>query len=133
MYRKLLLILPVAVLLAAGCGGKQAGLTNPAFQPEIVNQTDSFSFQATNVVNVTQTVQYTWQNTGTTANVDHSSQITSGLATLTILDSGGQQVYMAPLSPTGTFATASGTAGGWTIQVVVSDLDATLNFSAQRP
>ena len=132
MYRKLLLILPVLVLLAAGCGGRQVGIMNP-IQPQIVNQTDSFSFQATNVTNTTQTLQYTWQNTGTTADVNQSSQITSGLGTLMVMDSMGQQLYLEPLSVNGTFLISSGTAGAWTIQVVLSNVEGTLNFSVQRP
>ncbi len=132
MYRKLLLILPVLVLLAAGCGGRQVGIMNP-IQPQIVNQTDSFSFQAPNVTNTTQTFQYTWQNTGTTADVNQSSQITSGLGTLMVMDSMGQQLYLEPLSVNGTFLISSGTAGAWTIQVVLSNVEGTLNFSVQRP
>ena len=132
MYRKLLLILPVLVLLAAGCGGRQVGIMNP-IQPQIVNQTDSFSFQATNVTHTTQTLQYTWQNTGTTADVTQSSQVTSGLGTLMVLDSEGQQLYLEPLSVNGTFLISSGTAGAWTIQVVLSNVEGTLNFSVQRP
>ena len=132
MYRKLLLILPVLVLLAAGCGGKHVGIMNP-IQPQIVNQTDSFSFQATNVTNTTQTLQYTWQNTGTTADVTQSSQVTSGLGTLMVMDSMGQQLYLEPLSVNGTFLISSGTAGAWTIEVVLSNVEGTLNFSVQRP
>ncbi len=132
MYRKLLLILPVLVLLAAGCGGRQVGIMNP-LQPQVVNQTDSFSLQATNVTNTTQTLQYTWQNTGTTADVTQSSQITSGSATLMVLDSVGQQLYLEPLSVNGTFLISSGTAGAWTIQVVLNNVEGTLNFSVQRP
>ncbi len=132
MYRNLLLILPVLVLLAAGCGGRQVGIMNP-IQPQVVNQTDSFSFQATNVTNTTQTFQYTWQNTGTTADVTQSSQVTSGLGTLMVMDSMGQQLYLEPLSVNGTFLISSGTAGAWTIEVVLSNVEGTLNFSVQRP
>ncbi len=132
MYRNLLLILPVLVLLAAGCGGRQVGIMNP-IQPQIVNQTDSFSFQAPNVTDTTQTFQYTWQNTGTTANVTQSSQVTSGLGTLMVMDSMGQQLYLEPLSVNGTFLISSGTAGAWTIEVVLSNVEGTLNFSVQRP
>ncbi len=132
MYRKLLFILPVLVLLAAGCGGRQVGIMNP-LQPQVVNQTDSFSLQATNVTNTTQTLQYTWQNTGTTADVTQSSQVTSGLGTLMVMDSMGQQLYLEPLSVNGTFLISSGTAGAWTIEVVLGNVEGTLNFSVQRP
>ncbi|HJY85616.1 MAG TPA: hypothetical protein VKE24_02160 [Candidatus Acidoferrales bacterium] len=82
----------------AGCGGES--VTNPQFQPQIVNQTDNFSFQATGVTNVTQTLQFTLQNSGTLANITQSSQITAGTAILTIKDAANPsaQVYSANMS-----------------------------------
>jgi hypothetical protein len=125
------LVLPLVLLLSISCGGKRV-VTDPAFQPEIINQTDNFAFQSTNVSNVTQTLQYTWQNTGTRADVNQASSITSGSATITIRDSAGLQVYTASLSSNGTFMTGSGTAGGWTIRLVLTNLKGTLNFRVQR-
>jgi hypothetical protein len=125
------LILPVALIAAGGCGGKNV-LTNPAFQPEIVNLTDSFSLQATNVTGVTQTIQWTWQNTGTNAVIDHSSMITGGTAIMTILDSNGVQLYMEPLAQSGNPNIGSGAPGGWVIRLTLTNVSGTLNFRVQK-
>ena len=122
-----LAILGVVVLF--GCGGGKLG---PQFQPEISNIADNFQFQATAVTNVTQTLQYTWQNSGTIANVNQACIITAGTATLTIKDSSGTQVYSNNLSQNGTFVTNAGTTGNWTIIVSLSNLNGTLNFRAQK-
>lgn len=103
------LMLCLLLALAAGCGGESA--LNPAFQPQISNLTDNFQFQATGVTNVTQTLQYSWQNTGTTANVNQATVLTAGSATLTIRDAAGTQVYTRNLADNGTFATNAGTTG----------------------
>lgn len=133
MYRKPSIVV-VAFLLyvATGCSQRNS-LTNPAFQPQIINQSDNFSLQATNVTNVTQTLNYTWQNTGTSANVNQATQLTAGSATLTILDAGGQQVYTNSLTANGTFPTTAGMTGGWTIRVILSGVSGTLNFRVQKP
>ena len=122
-----LAILGLVVLF--GCGGGKLG---PQFQPEISNIADNFQFQATGVTNVTQNLQYTWQNTGTVANVNQACSITGGTATLTIRDGGGTQVYSKNLSENGTFVTSAGTTGGWTIIVSLSNLNGTLNFRVQK-
>jgi len=115
------------------CCGGEVGVLNPAFQPEIINQTDNFSFQATGVTNVTQTLQFTWQNTGTQANVNQATVLTAGTATLTIRDAAGTQVYTRNLTDNGTFQTTSSATGGWSIQVVLTSVRGTLNFRVQRP
>ena len=132
MLRKLCLVVAVALVVNVGCSNRN-GLNNPAFQPQISNQTDNFQLQATNVANVTQTLQYAWQNTGTSANVNQATVLTAGAATLTILDANGQQVYTNSLTANGTFQTSTGTAGTWTIRVVLSGVSGTLNFRAQKP
>src|SRR5574339_201701 len=102
-----------------GCGGSKNNSLAP-FQPQINNMQDNFQLQATGVNNVTSTLNYTWQNTGTSANVNQASQITAGSATLTILDASGQQVYTNSLTANGTFPTTTGMTGGWTIRVILS-------------
>jgi len=120
------------IVLLAGCS-KQVRLTDPAFQPQITNQTDTFAFQVTNLTGVTQALSYNWQNTGTRADINQASQITSGSATLTILDAAGQQVYTSSLASNGTFTTATGTSGNWTIRISTNDVKGSLNFRAQKP
>lgn len=117
------------VLVVGGCG------TDPLapFEPEIGNATDSFQFQATDVRNVTGTFTYTWRNTGTVANVNHATTTLQGSARLTIRAASGAQVYDHSLVPSLNEATAAGTSGDWTIELVLSGYSGTLNFRAQRP
>ena len=129
---RLSIALAVAVVFTVGCANRRL-LTDPAFQPQIVNQTDNFSLQATNVTNVTQTIPFTWQNTGTSANVNQATQVTGGSATLTILDAPSQQVYTNSLTANGTFPTSTGTTGNWTIRLVLSNFKGTINFRVQKP
>jgi hypothetical protein len=105
---------------------------DPQFEPEISNTTDSFEFQATDVRDVSQTVQYTWQNSGTMANINQSGSISAGSATLTINDADGTEIYRADLSETGTFITSAGKAGNWSISLSLSGFDGTLNFSSEK-
>ena len=126
------LFIALSVVLLAGCS-KNVPLTDPAFQPQITNQTDTFAFQVTNVTGVTQTLSYNWQNTGTRADINQASQITSGSATLTILDASGQQVYTSSLASNGTFTTATGTSGAWTIRISTNDVKGSINFRVQKP
>ena len=122
------------VLLAAisACGGGSSNPIAPQFQPEIVNNTDSFSFQVTGVQNASSTLTYTWRNTGTTATVNQSASISAGSATLVILDASGAQVYSRSLTANGTFVTTAGTTGLWTIRVVFSGTNGTVNFRADK-
>ena len=125
----------VLALLLAGCGGSGGSPTDAtaAFQPEISNRVDSFEYQVTGVRNVSTTQQYQWQNTGTVANVNQSSAVTAGTATLILRDPAGGQVYSRDLKDNGTFVTSRGTSGTWTIQVVLSNVSGTLNFRVQKP
>jgi hypothetical protein len=92
-----------ALVLLAACGGDE--IVAPQFEPQVVNVPDDFSFQATGVNGVTQTLEYTWQNTGTLANVTQSSSITSpaSSATLVLLGPNGSQVYSQSLTEVGMF------------------------------
>lgn len=118
-------------LLAAGCGGSDTVL-GPQVQPEIVNQTDSFAFQATGAQNVTQTLTYTWANTGVSASVDQSCSINSGAGTIEIRDANNTTVYSGNLVEGGSYQSQSGTTGDWTIVVHLTQLSGTLNFRVQK-
>ena len=124
----------VLLLLAgmfAGCGGGNSAL-NSQFQPQVANQQDNFQFQSTGVQNVTQTLTYTWQNTGTAASINQACTAAPGTAFLHLLDAGGNSVYSADLAANGTFSSITGTAGTWTIRVVLTNVNGTLNFRVQK-
>ena len=125
-----MMLMYLGLALAVGCGGESA--LNPAFQPEVSNLTDNFQFQSTGVTGVTQTLQYTWQNTGTKANVNQATTVTAGSATLTIRDASGTQVYTGSLADNGTFASGAGASGNWTIQIVLTNMSGTINFRVQK-
>jgi hypothetical protein len=103
------------------------------FEPEINNATDSFQLQATNVRDVSTTLTYTWRNTGTVANINHSTTATGGSARLTIRAANGTQVYSHLLVPSLNEPTSVGTTGDWTIQLVLANYSGTLNFRVQKP
>ena len=120
----------VASLALSGCGSKSA--TAPGIQPQIVNLTDDFSYQVSSVNNFSGTTPYSWQNTGISANVNQSTTVTSGNMILVITDAVGTQVYTRPLSDNGTFVTANGVAGTWTIRITYSSAAGTVNFRVQK-
>lgn len=117
------------MLFVAACGDDPLA----PFQPEIGNQTDTFQFQVTALTGVTTTANYEWQNTGTTANVNQSTSLSAGTATLTIRDAAGAQVYSRDLTDDGTFQTTAGAAGRWTITVRLVDASGAVNFRVQKP
>ncbi|MDH3497072.1 MAG: hypothetical protein OER21_09925 [Gemmatimonadota bacterium] len=121
----------VGMLSVAACDS--GSVIGPDNQLQVTNATDNFQLQASALDNVSQTLTYTWQNTGTSANINQSGTLTAGSATLTIEDDAGTQVYSRSLGETGTFQTTAGTAGVWTIRVVLSGMSGTLNFRAQKP
>lgn len=129
--RRLTMYAALLVLLIPACGGGNSAL-NPRFQPEVNNAVDNFQFQSTGVQNVTETLNYTWQNTGTRANVNQACAITSGSAFLHIADAQGANLYSGDLRANGTFTTVAGQTGDWRIQVVLDRVSGTLNFRVQK-
>lgn len=124
-------VLASALGLAAACG--DGNMLGPDNQIQVGNVPDNFQLQASNIVDVSQTLTYTWQNSGTGANVNKSGSVTAGSAMLTLLDDAGTQVYQGSLAETGTFQTTAGVAGDWTIRVELSGMSGTLNFRVQKP
>lgn len=123
-----LFLVTMISLAAAGCSDPLA-----PFQPEVGNVPGTFQFQATAMQNVTVTRDYTWQNSATTANVNKSSAITGGTATLTIRDAQGTEVHASSLATNGTPTTSAGTAGAWTIRIVFTGVTGTVNFRVETP
>ncbi len=120
------------VLLVAISACSSSNPIAPQFQPQIVNNVDAFSFQVTGVQNASSTLNYGWQNSGTRATVNQSASISGGSTTLVILDASGTQVYSQSLSANGTFVTAAGTTGLWTIRIVFSGTNGTVNFRSDK-
>lgn len=123
-----LLAMSVCAALVAGCDSS----TSPGVNPEIANEPDTFQYQVTDIRNYSHVDNYTWQNTGTAANVNQSTAVTGGSATLVILDADGVQVYSKSLAENGTFVTTAGVAGAWTIRATYASASATVNFRVQK-
>ena len=123
------LLVSFLAALITGCGGGSA--LNPAFQPQVANNPDNFQFQSTGVQNVTQTLQYTWSDSGMHASINQACTVSGGTATVTLRDAVGTTVYMGNLANNGTFASNAGQTGNWTIIVTLSGYSGTLNFRAQ--
>ena len=70
-------ILLVLAIVAVSCGGDTNPI-GPANQPEVANLQDNFQFQASNLTGTTQTLTYTWANSGTSANVNQSGVVSGG-------------------------------------------------------
>lgn len=103
------------------------------FEPQVNNATDTFQLQATGVTNMSRTLSYVWRNTGTVANVNHSTTTTAGTARLIVRAANGAQVYDKQLVPSLNEPTATGTTGDWTVQLVLTNYSGTLNFRLQKP
>lgn len=131
LRRVMLGTLIASAVVVGACGDNNP--IGPSNQPEVANNRDNFQFQASNLQGTTQTLTYTWENTGTSANVNQSGQISGGSARLTLRDASGTERYTRALTETGTFTSASGTTGNWRIEVRLENVTGTLNFRVQKP
>lgn len=121
--------LAAGALILAACGDST---TAPGTNPEIINTVDNFQYQVSDIQQFSGTQTYSWQNSGTTATVNQSASIASGSATLVLKDANGVQVYSRSLADNGTFTSAAGAAGVWTVRVVYSSVSATVNFRLDK-
>lgn len=125
-------VLPALLALLVMACGDSGTLIGPENQLEVVNNTDAFAFQASALDNVTQTLSYPWTITGPDATVDISGSVASGTATVTITDADGAEVFSRDLDGSSNPSTSSGTAGSWTILVVMDGVNGTLNFRVNK-
>ena len=132
-FRRFVFLIISLVGMAAlftACGDSTNSLA--AFQPEIVNNADDFSFQITDAASVMTSRTYSWQNTGTQVNIDQSTVATGGSASISILDASATEVYQKDLSTDGSFQSSSGTTGTWSIVVDFQNFSGTMNFRIQK-
>jgi len=122
----------LALCTAALLVGCATDPSSPGVEPEIINGTQSFEFQVTAVQNYTSSWSYTWNNSSTTASIDHSSSLSDGSATLTITDADGASVYNRSLAQDGSFETNPGSNGDWTLTITLSSCSGDLNFRAEE-
>ena len=123
----------LGLALFVGACTTSGNVIGPENQLEVNNTPDTFQWQVSALSAVTQTLTYTWVNSGPTANVNQSSSLGGGRADLRITDAGGTEVYSRGLESNGTFQTGTGIAGNWTVTVALSEATGTLNFRLQKP
>ena len=124
----------LAVLaLGAASACSEANVIGPSNQLQVANQPGTFEWQVTALDQVTQTLTYTWENPGTVANVDQSTSLGSGSATLEVRDDAGTVVYGRSLADNGTYQTSAGAAGSWTVTVTMDGASGALNFRLYTP
>jgi hypothetical protein len=128
IFAGFLLILFISLV---GCSDNSTNSLAP-FQPQIVNNQDAFSLQATNVSNVSTTLVYSWKNSGTRATINHSTTTNAGSTLLIIKDSVGTTIYSKSLSPSLNEPTSVGITGTWSINLMLTNYSGTLNFRAEK-
>lgn len=121
----------VSCALLAGLAACGDG-TDPTFDPVVANAVDNFTFQIAGMSDVSETRQYTWQNTGTTAVVTRTTSVSAGTGTLTVRDAAGTEVYSVPLTTESSGSTQAGVPGAWTIRVELTEADGGFNFEIAR-
>lgn len=118
--------------MVASCTSS-SNVIGPENQLELSNAPDTFQWQVTALSSITQTLEYTWVTSGTTANVNQSANLGGGSADLRIMDAEGVEVYSRSLESNGTFQTSAGAAGSWTVTVTLTKASGALNFRLQKP
>lgn len=122
----------LVVALGAFVACSSGNVIGPANQLQVSNVADNFQFQVTGLTNVTQTLTYTWSNTGDSASVNQASTLGSGTATVTVRGPTGTVLYQSGLQANGTFHTQKGTTGAWQVEVELTKVTGTLNFRVQK-
>lgn len=125
-------VLFMSLIVLSSCTKNNTNNSLDPFKPEIANVTDNFQLQATDVKQVTATIDYNWNNTGPAATIDKSGVITAGTARLLIFDKNGTNVSNTDLKVTGNIPTSVGVAGLWKIRLELNGYDGTLNFRVQK-
>ena len=131
--QKKMVLTTLALLTTLAACSDSGNVLGPSNDLQLVNQSGTFEWQATSLENVKQTLTYTWANPGTVANVNQSTSLSSGSATLTVADASGTQVYTTNLTQNGSFQTTAGQSGNWTVTVELDGATGHVNFRLETP
>ena len=121
----------VALALLAACD--QAIVSEPVYQPQIVNVRNDFAYQVLGLDVFTSEAVYAWQSDGAAATVMQSPNVLTGTATLFIADGSGAQVYQRSLAENGTFTTTAGVPGTWTVRLKFQEASGDATFHLTKP
>ena len=116
------------VFLVAGCNESTA----TEFDLTVTNNPDNFVAQSVTVLNESLDREYTWQNSGTRANVTHATIAENGVARIVIRDAANVIVYDKSLTSTLVEATQVGVAGSWRIEILLSGFSGSVNVRVQK-
>jgi len=125
---RFLAVTPLLLLLSAGgCGEPYSSGKNL----QVTNETNLFRFQVSDMKNYSQTFAFTWTTSSTTgAIVDQFGTISGGDATLVLKDASGTTVYSRSLKQNGRFTTDIGSAGHWTVQILMNKVSGSVALQA---
>ena len=120
------------VLMLATVRCSSSNVIGPSNQLQVTNVADNFQLQVSNLSNVTQTLTYSWTNTGDSTSINQSSTLTGGSAALSVRAPSGALMYQSDLTGNGTFHSLKGALGAWQIQLVLTGTSGTINFRVQK-
>jgi hypothetical protein len=120
-----------ALALLAACDTRV--VTEPLYQPQVINVRNDFAYQVTGLDEFTSDVIYEWASDGQPATVLQSPTLLTGTATLFIADGAGVQVYQRSLGENGTFTTAGGAPGTWTVRLRFLEASGSATFHLTKP
>ena len=120
-----------ALALLAAC--ETAIVSEPVYQPQVINAPNNFAYQVTGLDLFTSDAIYSWVSDGRPASVLQSPTLLTGAVTLFIADATGVQVYQRSLAENGTFLTTAGAPGTWTVRLKFLDASGSATFHLTKP
>jgi hypothetical protein len=117
------------MVLQLGCLDSIVRTLAPVNDPQVVNTPTSFRFTATDLENVSDQISWVWTNSAPQAAFKHNTFIHHGYGIVMITDGVGQMVDSTLLEPDLETETRSGTAGDWTITLMLAGARGRVDFT----
>ena len=122
-WRSAVCALAITPIMTITCG-------DPLFispEVDVLNQPDDFELRVSAMADLSETLAYDWENSGTRARVEQQSALTDGDATLLIEDAAGTIVHAFDLAPDGHLLTEAGVPGTWRVTIAFDDTDGSVH------
>jgi len=137
VYLAVALILSSVSILACDVSDNIVG---PENQLEVRNVADTFEFHVTALDEVSDTLTYSWENTGTSANFDQAHDRTGGGVLIEVRDADSHLMALAfrqcssecPGEIPWSSQTETGTSGMWTIAVFLWKASGDVGFALHK-